>query len=231
MRRHYVRLVQDPFADIIGDLGGRAVGPRNSQSWTFRDFDDDGRRESHWIRIAIDCWASGGNTARPPGLGPCVLGRLSVGASFGEDHVRPVLRLQDRLTARAWRPHVDDGRLIDHVRCDQRPIPRQRSLCLGAGGAQGQPDHPHQASRLLDKSGGTPFTAPGPSTNPRGVRSSPARFLQGPCRRRGGRQTNEICLGCPLQGAQPNDRQVIPEIGEMLWPSGAPQDPKRGAGS
>ena len=76
VRRYYVDWFKT-FADIIGDLGGSAVGTQFA-IFTFRDFDEPARREE-LIGIAIDCWAEVAEHAKAAGLDYVFWEPMSVG--------------------------------------------------------------------------------------------------------------------------------------------------------
>ncbi|MGI4858053.1 MAG: sugar phosphate isomerase/epimerase family protein, partial [Janthinobacterium lividum] len=65
VRRYYVDWFKT-FADITADLGGHSIGTQFA-IFTYRDFDDAGRREA-LTQIAIDCWAEVAEHARRAGL-------------------------------------------------------------------------------------------------------------------------------------------------------------------
>src|ERR1700710_925732 len=65
VRRYYVDWFKT-FADITADLGGASVGSQFA-IFTFRDFDDQARREE-LIQIAIDCWSEVAEHAMAVGL-------------------------------------------------------------------------------------------------------------------------------------------------------------------
>ena len=184
----------------------RSVGTQFA-IFTYRDYDDPARREE-LIQIAIDCWAEVAEHAKAAGLDYVFWEPMSVGREFGET-IASCLALQDRLTAAGHGgADVDDGRHRPWRR-DQRQPRRLRPLCLGAGGAEGLADHPHQAV-LMDKGGHRPFTA---AFNARGsIQPEPllAAFAEG------GAVDNEICLELSFKEREPNDREVIPQIAESV---------------
>ena len=81
VRRYYIDWFKT-FADIIGDLGGHAVGTQFA-ILTYRDYDDPARRED-LIRIAIDAWAEVAEHAKSAGLSYVYWEPMSVGREFGE---------------------------------------------------------------------------------------------------------------------------------------------------
>jgi len=205
VRRHYVDWFKT-FADIIGDLGGRAVGTQFA-IMTFRDFDDDGRRES-LIRIAIDCWAEVAEHGKAAGLDHVFWEPMSVGREFGET-IAACLALQDRLTAARmaipmWMmADIDHGDVTSADPADTDPYAWARAVPKVSPII-------HIKQSMLDKSGHRPFTA---DYNARGS-VQPGPLLQALAD--GGAEANEICLELSFKEREPNDRQVIPEIAESV---------------
>ena len=141
VRRYYVDWFKT-FADIIADLGGLSVGTQFA-ILTYRDYDDPERRHA-LIQIGDRLLGRGGRAREGGGAGLRLL---------GADERRARVRRDDRGLPRAAGPadrgadggaDVDDGRHRPRRR-DEREPGRLRPLCLGAGGAEGLADHPHQA--------------------------------------------------------------------------------------
>ncbi|MCG6903260.1 MAG: sugar phosphate isomerase/epimerase [Rhodobacter sp.] len=205
VRRYYVDWFKT-FADIIGELGGRAVGTQFA-IFTYRDYDDPDRREA-LIRIAIDCWAEVAEHARAAGLDHVFWEPMSVGREFGET-IAACLALQDRLSAAnmavpMWMmADIDHGDVTSTDPDDYDPYAWARAV----------PELSpiiHIKQSLMDKGGHRPFTA---GFNARGrIQPEPllAAFAEG------GASDNEICLELSFKEREPNDREVIPQIAESV---------------
>ncbi|GLR53405.1 sugar phosphate isomerase/epimerase [Shinella yambaruensis] len=205
VRRYYVDWFKT-FADIIGDLGGAAVGTQFA-IFTYRDFDDPARR-AELIDIAIDCWAEVAEHAKGAGLSYVFWEPMSVGREFGET-IEACLSLQDRLTAAnmaipMWMmADIDHGDVTSDNPDDFDPYAWARAVPKVSPII-------HIKQSLMDKGGHRPFTS---EFNARG-RIQPEPLLQAFAE--GGAVDNEICLELSFKEREPNDREVIPQIAESI---------------
>ncbi len=205
VRRYYVDWFKT-FADIIGDLGGTAVGTQFA-IFTYADYDDPTRRED-LISIAIDCWAEVAEHAKGAGLSYVYWEPMSVGREFGHT-IRDTLALQERLSAAdmaipMWMmADIDHGDITSPDPDDSDPyawaraVPRLSPII-------------HIKQSTMDKSGHRPFTARHNATG----RIQPGPLLQ--ALNEGGAVDNEICLELSFKEREPNDREVIPAIAESI---------------
>jgi len=205
VRRYYVNWFKT-FADIIADLGGRAIGTQFA-IFTYRDYDDPVRRET-LIRIAIDCWAEVAEHARDAGLSYVFWEPMSIGREFGET-IKASLALQDRLTAAKlaipmWMmADIDHGDVSSDNPDDYDPYAWARAVPKISPII-------HIKQSLMDKGGHHPFTA---QFNAQG------RIQAGPllsALAQGGARDNEICLELSFKEREPSDRQVIAQIAESI---------------
>jgi hypothetical protein len=183
VRRYYVDWFKT-FADITGDLGGRAVGTQFA-IFTYRDFDDPQRR-ADLIDTTIDCWAEVAAHARSAGLEFIFWEPMSIGREFGET-IAGAMDLQVRLSAQEmslpmWMmADIDHGDVTSATPEDfdpyawARAVPRVSPII-------------HIKQSLMDKGGHRPFTA---EFNAKG-RIQPEPLLA--ALREGGAVDNEICL-------------------------------------
>ena len=205
VRRYYVDWFKT-FADIIGDLGGNAVGTQFA-IFTYRDFDDPVRRED-LIRIAIDCWAEVAEHAKGAGLSFVFWEPMSIGREFGET-IAGCIKLQDRLTAAGmaipmWMmADIDHGDVTSSNPDDFDPYAWARAVPKISPII-------HIKQSLLDKGGHRPFTA---EFNAKG-RIQPQALLKAFAE--GGATDNEICLELSFKEREPNDRQVLSQIAESI---------------
>ncbi|MEM8728662.1 MAG: TIM barrel protein [Pseudomonadota bacterium] len=205
VRRYYVDWFKT-FADIVGDLGGRAVGTQFA-IFTYRDFDDPARRET-LTQIAIDCWAEVAEHAKAAGLNHVFWEPMSVGREFGET-IDGACALQRRLSAAdtaipiRMMADIDHGDVTSSNPDDidpyawARAVPRLSPII-------------HIKQSLMDKGGHRPFTA---AHNVKG-RIAPAALLQ--ALGEGGAEDNEICLELSFKEREPDDRAVLAEIAESV---------------
>ena len=205
VRRYYVDWFRT-FCDIVGDLGGHAVGAQFA-IFAYRDFDDPARREE-LIRIAIDCWAEVAEQARAAGLRYVFWEPMSVGREFG--HTIPeCLALQERLSAAGmavpmWMmADIDHGDIASPDPDDTDPYAWARAL---------PPVSPiiHIKQSMADKGGHRPFTA---RHNALGrIQPEPllAAFTEG------GAVDNEVCLELSWKEREPDDRRVVAELAESV---------------
>lgn len=205
VRRYYVDWFKT-FADIIADLGGRAVGTQFA-IFTYRDFDDP-RRRADLIDAAVDCWAAVAEHAKAAGLEFIFWEPMSIGREFGETIVG-AMELQARLGLRdmalpMWMmADIDHGDVTSMTPEDfdpyawARAVPRVSPII-------------HIKQSLMDKGGHRPFTA---EFNAKG-RIQPEPLLR--ALREGGAADNEICLELGFKEREPSDRQVIPHIRESI---------------
>jgi D-erythrulose 1-phosphate 3-epimerase len=205
VRRYYVEWFKT-FVSITADLGGTSVGTQFA-IFTYRDFDDIGRRRE-LTDIAIDCWAEVAEHAKVAGLRYVFWEPMSIGREFGET-IAACMALQDRLMAAKmavpmWMmADIDHGDVTSPNPDDFDPYAWARAV---------PPVSPiiHIKQSMIDKSGHRPFTA---AFNAKGhIHPEPllAAF------RAGGGQDNEICLELSFKEREPNDRQVIPDIAESI---------------
>ncbi len=205
VRRYYVDWFKT-FADIIGDLGGKSVGTQFA-IFTYKDFDDAGRRE-RLIGTAIDCWAEVADHAKGAGLDYVFWEPMSVGREFGET-IESCLALQERLTGAAmaipmWMmADIDHGDVTSDNPDDFDPYAWARSVPKLSPII-------HIKQSLLDKGGHRPFTS---------AFNAVGRIQPGPllaALAEGGAVNNEICLELSFKEREPNDRQVLPQIAESV---------------
>ncbi|PWL33419.1 TIM barrel protein [Marivita sp. XM-24bin2] len=205
VRRYYVDWFKT-FADIIGDLGGTAVGTQFA-IFTFRDYDDPARREA-LLQIAIDCWAEVTEHAKAAGLDYVFWEPMSVGREFGET-IAECMTLQDRLTAADMAVPMWMMADIDHGDVTS-PNPDDTDPYAWARAVPRVSPIIHIKQSMMDKSGHRPFTA---EFNAKGA-IQPAPLLKAFAE--GGAVDNEICLELSFKEREPNDRQVIPQIAESV---------------
>lgn len=194
------------FADIIGELGGAAVGTQFA-ILAFRDHDDPVRREG-MIRAAIDAWAEVAEHARAAGLAYVFWEPMSVGREFGET-IPAALALQDRLAAASMAvpmrmmADIDHGDVTGADPDDTDPyawaraVPRVSPII-------------HVKQSTMDKGGHRPFTA----RHNAGGRIQPGPFLAALAE--GGARDNEICLELSWREREPDDRRVVAELAESV---------------
>lgn len=205
VRRYYVEWFKT-FADIIGDLGGTAVGTQFA-IFTYRDHDDPARRED-LVKIAIECWSEVAEHAQSAGLDYVFWEPMSIGREFGET-IEASMTLQDRLTAAdmaipMWMmADIDHGDVTSDNPDDTAPYAWARAV-------PGVSPIIHIKQSMMDKSGHRPFTA---EFNAKGA-IQPRPLLQAFAE--GGATDNEICLELSFKEREPNDRQVIPQIAESV---------------
>jgi hypothetical protein len=205
VRRYYVDWFKT-FADITADLGGVSIGSQFA-IFTFRDFDDQARREE-LIQIAIDCWSDVAEHAKAAGLRYIFWEPMSVGREFGET-IAECMKLQSRLTSAnmavpMWMmADIDHGDITSSNPDDHDPYAWARAVPAVSPII-------HIKQSLADKGGHRPFTA---EFNARG-RVEPQLLLQAFAE--GGAVDNEICLELSFKEREPNDRQTIPQIAESV---------------
>lgn len=205
VRRYYVDWFKT-FADITGDLGGRAVGTQFA-IFTYRDFDDPQRR-ADLIDTTIDCWAEVAAHARSAGLEFIFWEPMSIGREFGET-IAGAMDLQARLSAQEmslpmWMmADIDHGDVTSATPEDFDPYAWARAVPKVSPII-------HIKQSLMDKGGHRPFTA---EFNAKG-RIQPEPLLA--ALREGGAVDNEICLELGFKEREPSDRQVIPQIRESI---------------
>lgn len=205
IRRYYVDWFKT-FADIVGDLGASSVGTQFA-IFTYKDFDDPGRRED-LIQIAIDCWAEVAEHAKSAGLSYVFWEPMSVGREFGET-IAQSIKLQDRLTAAEmavpmWMmADIDHGDVTSTNAEDTDPYAWARAVPKVSPII-------HIKQSMTDKSGHRPFTS---AFNAKGA-IQPEPLLKAFAD--GGAKDNEICLELSFKEREPNDRQVITDIAESV---------------
>ncbi len=205
VRRYYVDWFKT-FADIVAELGGASVGTQFAIS-TFRDFDDDVRREA-LIGAAIDCWAEVAEHAREAGLGYLFWEPMSVGREFGET-IEAALDLQARLGAAEMAVPMWMMADIDHGDVTS-PDPDDHDPYAWARAVPKVSPIIHIKQSLRDKGGHRPFTA---AHNAAGL-IQPERLLA--ALTAGEATDNEICLELSFKEREPNDREVIGQIAESV---------------
>lgn len=205
VRRHHIAWFKT-FADIIADLGGRAIGTQFA-ILTFRDHDDPVRRAA-LTGAAIEAWAEVAEHAKAAGLSHVFWEPMSVAREFGET-IPAALALQARLSAAGmavpmWMmADIDHGDVTSPDPADNDPyawaraVPRLSPII-------------HIKQSLMDKGGHRPFTA---AFNAKG-RVQPEPLLA--ALRAGGGQDNEICLELSFKEREPDDRAVIDQIAESV---------------
>jgi hypothetical protein len=205
VRKYYVNWFKT-FADIIGDLGGRAIGTQFA-IFTFKDYDDDAR-QTELISIVIDCWAEVAEHAKSAGLEFVYWEPMSIGREFGET-IKKSIALQKRLTNASmaipmWMmADIDHGDITSSDPDDFNPYAWARSV---------PPFSPiiHIKQSFMDKGGHCPFTS---EFNAIG-RIQPDALMR--AFEEGGAVDNEICLELSFKEREPNDRQVISQIAESI---------------
>ncbi len=205
VRRYFIDWFKG-FAEIIGDLGGVAVGTQFA-IFTYRDYDDPVRREE-LVRIAIDGWAEVAEHAKGAGLRYVFWEPMSIGREFGET-IAACLALQERLSAAnmaipMWMmADIDHGDVTSADPDDYDPYAWARAV------ARFSPII-HVKQSLMDKGGHYPFTA---EFNARGrIQPEPLLAAFGV----GGGVDNEICLELSFNEREPHDREVIAKIAESV---------------
>jgi len=205
VRRYYVDWFKT-FADIIGDLGGTAIGTQFA-IFTYKDYDDPARREA-LIQVAIDCWAEVAEHAKSAGLSYVFWEPMSIGREFGET-IDACLSLQSRLTAAnmaipMWMmADIDHGDISSDNPNDYDPYAWARAVPKVSPII-------HIKQSLMSKGGHYPFTA---EFNAQG-RIQPEPLLT--ALSEGGARDNEICLELSFKEREPSDRQVIAQIAESI---------------
>lgn len=205
VRRYYVDWFKG-FANIIGDLGGSAIGTQFA-IFTYRDFDDPERRET-LINIACDCWVEVADHAASTGLNHVFWEPMSIGREFGET-IDAALALQDRLGALDTRIPIKMMADIDHGDVTS-PNPDDIDPYAWARAVPQVSPIIHIKQSLMDKGGHRPFTA---EHNAKG-QIEPQRLLAALAE--GGAVDNEICLELSFKEREPNDRAVINDIAESI---------------
>lgn len=194
------------FADLIADLGGRAIGTQFA-ILTFRDQDDPARREA-MIRIALDCWAELADHAREAGLSFLFWEPMSIAREFGET-IPAALALQARIDAAGlslplrMMADIDHGDVTSPDPDDTDPYAWARAV----------PRHSpiiHIKQSMMDKGGHRPFTARHNATG----RIRPGPLLAALAE--GGATDNEICLELSWKEREPDDRRVVAELAESV---------------
>lgn len=205
VRRYYVEWFKT-FADITAELGGTAIGTQFA-IFTYRDFDDAGRREA-LIATAIDCWRAVAEHAKAAGLSYVFWEPMSIGREFGET-IGASMALQNRLSAAEmaipmWMmADIDHGDVTSSNPDDYDPfawaraVPRVSPII-------------HIKQSLLDKGGHRPFTH---VYNAKG-RIHPKPLLAALAD--GGAADNEICLELSFKEREPDDRRVVAQIAESV---------------
>jgi D-erythrulose 1-phosphate 3-epimerase len=205
VRRYYVDWFKT-FADITADVGGVSVGSQFA-IFTFRDFDDQVRREE-LIQIAIDCWSEVAQHAKAAGLRYVFWEPMSIGREFGET-IAECMKLQARLTSANMAVPMWMMADIDHGDITS-PNPDDYDPYAWARAVPAVSPIIHIKQSLSEKGGHRPFTA---EFNARG-RIEPRSLLQAFAE--GGAVDNEICLELSFKEREPNDRQTIPQIAESV---------------
>jgi hypothetical protein len=205
VRRYYVDWFRT-FADIVGDLGGKAVGTQFA-IFTYRDHDDPARREA-LIDAAIACWAEVAGHARAAGLSYVFWEPMSVGREFGQT-IAECMALQARIEAAGLPLPMWMMADIDHGDVTS-PDPDDIDPYAWARAVPEKSPIIHIKQSSMNKGGHWPFTA----GHNRDGRIQPERLLA--AIRAGGGADNEICLELSFKEREPNDRQVIPDIAESV---------------
>ena len=210
VRRHTIDWFK-AFADIIGDLGGRAIGTQFA-ILTFRDQDDPARREAA-IEAAIEGWTEVAEHGRAAGLDYVFWEPMSVAREFGET-IAAAMALQDRLAAADMAIPMRMMADIDHGDVTS-PNPDDTDPYAWARAVPRVSPIIHIKQSMMDKSGHRPFTA---EHNANGA-IQPKPLLA--ALEEGGAKDNEICLELSFKEREPNDRQVVPQIAESIafWAS------------
>ena len=205
VRRHTIDWFKG-FADIVGDLGGRAIGTQFA-ILAYRDQDDPARREAA-IGAAIEGWAEVAGHAAGCGLDHVFWEPMSVAREFGET-IGAAMVLQDRLTAAEMAIPMWMMADIDHGDVTS-PDPDDTDPFAWARAVPRVSPIIHIKQSMTDKSGHRPFTA---EHNAKGA-IQPVPLLAALAE--GGAEDNEICLELSFKEREPNDRQVVPHIAESV---------------
>lgn len=205
VRRYYVGWFKT-FADIIGDLGGTSVGTQFA-IFTYRDFDDDSRRET-LIDTAIACWGEVAEHARAAGLSFLFWEPMSVGREFGHT-IADCMALQGRIERAGLPLHMWMMADIDHGDVTS-PNPDDVDPYAWARAVPRKSPIIHIKQSSMNKGGHWPFTA----DRNRDGRIQPEPLLA--AIREGGGSDNEICLELSFKEREPDDRRVIPDIAESI---------------
>lgn len=205
VRRYYVDWFKT-FADISADLGARGMGTQFA-IFTFRDFDDPGRREE-LTKIAIGCWAEVAEHAKKAGLAYLFWEPMSVGREFGET-IEACERLQERLEAA--KPAIPMQMMVDIDHGDvTSPNPDDIDPYQWARAFPTRSPIIHVKQSSMNKGGHWPFTA---KYNADG-RIDPRRLLDAV--KAGGGTDNEICLELSFREREPADRAVVEALKESV---------------
>ncbi|MCH8551894.1 MAG: sugar phosphate isomerase/epimerase [Natronospirillum sp.] len=205
VRRYYVDWFKT-FADISADLGADSMGTQFA-IFTFRDFDDPGRREA-LIDEAIQCWGEVAEHAKVAGLQYLFWEPMSVGREFGHT-IASCFELQQRIDAAGLAiplyamADIDHGDVSSSNPDDTDPYAWARAVPLISPII-----HIKQSS--MDKSGHRPFTA---EHNESGL-IQPEPLLKALAE--GGAENNQVCLELSFKEREPNDREVVPAIAESV---------------
>lgn len=205
VRRYYVEWFKT-FADVIAELGGKSVGSQFA-IFTYRDFDDAGRRET-LTGQATECWREVAEHAQAAGLQYLFWEPMSVGREFGET-INGCLALQQRLEAAQMAipmrlmADIDHGDVTSDNPLDYDPYAWAESVSCRSPII-------HIKQSMQDKGGHRPFTA---EFNASG-RIQPQPLLE--ALQRGGAKDNEICLELSFKEREPSDRLVIRQIAESV---------------
>ncbi len=205
VRRYYVDWFKT-FADITGDLGGRAVGTQFA-IFTYADFDDPDRCEA-LLQSAIDCWAELAEHAKAAGLSYVFWEPMSVGREFGET-IESAMALQERLSETPMALPMWMMADIDHGDVSS-PNPADTDPYAWARAVPRVSPIIHIKQSMMDKSGHRPFTA---DHNAKGA-IQPAPLLAALAE--GGAVDNEICLELSFKEREPADRDVVAHTAESV---------------
>lgn len=204
-RRHSLTWFRT-LLDIAGDLGCPAVGTQYA-ILTFRDFDDDARREA-MMQAALGCWRELAEHAARRGLAHLFWEPMSVGRELGHTQTA-TRRLQTVIDAAGLAVpllpmvDIDHGDVTSPDPVDTDPYAWARNFATGSPII-----HIKQSS--MNKGGHWPFTA----ERNRDGRIQPAKLIA--AIREGGGRDNELCLELAFREREPSDRAVVPEMRESV---------------
>lgn len=194
------------MADIAADLGAPAIGTQFG-IFTFRDYDDLGRRDE-LMKIALDCWRDVAEHAKSRGLAWLFWEPMSVGRELGHT-LKDTQALQDWIDA-AQLPiplkpmvDIDHGDVTSANPADVDPFAWAKLFAT-------QSPIIHIKQSTMNKGGHWPFTA---QYNENG-RITPETLIAAV--KAGGGTDNELCLELAFREREPTDRSVVAAIRESV---------------
>jgi D-erythrulose 1-phosphate 3-epimerase len=205
VRAYYVQWFKG-MSDIAADLDCPAIGTQFG-IFTFKDFDDDGRRTA-LMQIALDCWRDVAEHANEKGLTWLFWEPMSVAREVGHT-LKATQDLQNWINSAKFpiplKPMVD----IDHGDVTS-PNPADIDPFAWARDFATQSPIIHIKQSTMNKGGHWPFTA---QYNENG-RITPGKLLDAV--RAGGGTNNELCLELAFREREPTDRNVVAALKESV---------------